>query len=72
MLNGDRRELLQHCLAATKEVIDQQYASDTPVALYFFKPMQARGCGGHPNLEDHRILSEELRPFFEKLLDIKK
>jgi len=69
MLNGDRRELLQHCLAATKDAVDHQYVSDKPVALYFFRPMQAKGCGGHPNLADHQILAEELRPFFEKLLE---
>ena len=68
MLNGDRRELLQHCLAAVKKVIDHQYASERPVALYFFKPMQARGCGGHPNLEDHQILAKGLAPFFKLLL----
>jgi len=72
MLNGDRRELLQHCLVAVKGAIDHHYASDKPVALFFFRPMQARGCGGHPNLEDHQILAEELRPFFQKLLESKK
>jgi hypothetical protein len=72
MLNGDRRELLQRCLVAVKRTIDHQFDSDKPVALYFFKPMQARGCGGHPNLADHQILAEELTPFFKKLLDIKK
>ena len=71
MLNGDRRELLQHCLVAIKKKTDHQYASEKPVALYFFKPMQARGCGGHPNLEDHQILAEELTPFFKSLLKIK-
>jgi hypothetical protein len=30
--------------------------------------MQARGCGGHPNVEDHAILADELLPFFKKLL----
>lgn len=39
-----------------------------PVALYFFNPMQANGCSGHPNVEDHAILANELVPFFRKLL----
>jgi hypothetical protein len=30
--------------------------------------MHARGCGGHPNLEDHAILAEELTPFYKSLL----
>jgi hypothetical protein len=68
MLNGDKRRLLQNCLIAVKGSVDHNYSAGKPVALFFFKPMQARGCGGHPNLEDHQILAEELRPFFETLL----
>jgi Carbohydrate esterase 2 N-terminal/GDSL-like Lipase/Acylhydrolase family len=68
MINGERRILLQNCLASVKENIDILYPSDKKVALYFFKPMQARGCTGHPNLEDHALLAEELVPFFRSLL----
>jgi hypothetical protein len=51
-----------------KSNIDKKYGSGKKVALFFFKPMTARGCGGHPNLEDHAILAKELAPFFKKLL----
>jgi hypothetical protein len=68
MLNGVKRQLLQNCLVAVKGSVDRKYSSDKPIALFFFKPMQARGCGGHPNLEDHQILAKELEPFFEGLL----
>ena len=68
MINGERRIFLQNCLAAVKENIDILYPSDKKVSLYFFKPMQARGCTGHPNVEDHAILAEELAPFFRSLL----
>ena len=68
MINGDRRITLQNCLTAVKRNIDQLYKNDKPVALYFFKPMQARGCSGHPSVEDHAILGKELIPFFKKLL----
>jgi hypothetical protein len=68
MINGDRRTLLQNCLSAVKMNIDAAYESDKPVALYFFAPMTARGCGGHPNVEDHGILAAELTPFFRKML----
>jgi hypothetical protein len=30
--------------------------------------MNARGCGGHPSVEDHAILAKELVPFFKSLL----
>jgi lysophospholipase L1-like esterase len=68
MINGERSITLQNCLAAVKDNIDALYPSDKKVALYFFKPMQARGCTGHPNVEDHAILAEELVPFFKSLL----
>jgi lysophospholipase L1-like esterase len=68
MINGIRRILLQNCLKAVKNKTDSMYPSARPVALFFFEPMQARGCGGHPNVEDHAILANELQPFFKKLL----
>jgi lysophospholipase L1-like esterase len=68
MVNGERRSLLQNCLQAVKSKIDALYPNNKPVALYFFQPMQARGCSGHPNIEDHAILANELLPFFKQLL----
>jgi len=68
MMHDQKRTLLQNCLTAVKGKIDALFPSAKPVALYFFKPMQARGCTGHPNVEDHLILANELAPFFKGLL----
>ena len=68
MLNGSRREQLQNCLTTIKREVDSLFPSAKPVALFFFQPMQARGCTGHPSVEDHAILAEQLIPFFQKLL----
>ena len=68
MANGDRRILLQNCLFAVKAHIDSLYPADKKVALHFFNPMQPRGCGYHPSVEDHAVLAEELVPFFKELL----
>ena len=68
MVHGDKGILLQNCLTAVKARIDKQYPSARPVALFFFPSMKARGCGGHPNEEDHAILAKELVPFFKGLL----
>ncbi len=68
MLNGDRMIQLQNCLTAVKQSVDSMNSTGKRVALYFFKPMKARGCSGHPNVEDHAILADELIPFFKKLL----
>ena len=68
MINGASRLMLQSCLSAVKERTDAVYPSNKPVALYFFEPMQAHGCGGHPDLADHAIMANQLMPFFKKLL----
>jgi lysophospholipase L1-like esterase len=68
MINGRNRTLLQNCLTAVKSATDLANPADKPVAVYFFAPMQARGCSGHPNVEDHGIMASELLPFFRKLL----
>lgn len=68
MVQGERNTLLQNILSTVKKNIDALYPSSQPVALYFFKPMQARGCTGHPSVEDHALLAVELESFFRKLL----
>ncbi|HCQ76060.1 MAG TPA: GDSL family lipase, partial [Leeuwenhoekiella sp.] len=34
-----------------------------------FAQMEPNGCGGHPNLRDHRKMAEQLIPFLGKLFD---
>jgi len=69
MINGDKRTLLQNCLTAVKQNIDALFPADKPIALYFFNPMKAGGCSGHPSVEDHAVLAQELIPFFRLLLN---
>jgi len=68
MVGGDRNILLQNCLTTIKNRIDGWHPADKPVALFFFQPMKARGCTGHPSVEDHAMLADELFPFFKNLL----
>lgn len=68
MASGNNRELLQHCLTDVKKAIDLAYPADPEVVTYFFKPMNARGCTGHPNVEDHAILASELIEVFRPLM----
>ncbi|MFD1466603.1 GDSL-type esterase/lipase family protein [Hymenobacter caeli] len=68
MMGGHNRSTLQNCLTAVKTAADAAHPADAPVALYFFQPMQARGCNGHPSVEDHALLAQELEPFFRPLV----
>lgn len=67
IIKGATRALLHNCLMAVKQNIDAQYGAQK-VAVFFFKPMDARGCTGHPSVEDHALLAKELEPFFSGLL----
>jgi lysophospholipase L1-like esterase len=72
MMHGRDRELLQNCLTAVKEKVDASRPATKPMMLpvevFFFSPMQARGCTGHPNVDDHKLMADELLPFFKRLL----
>ncbi len=67
MVKGESRLKLQNCIDRVQAEIDELYPAQK-VAKFFFEPMDARGCTGHPSVEDHLILAEQLRPFFETLL----
>ena len=58
MLNGSKRELLQHCLTAVKnQVIDRIYPTVNPLLFIFSNPCRHGVAAGHPNVEDHAILA---------------
>lgn len=68
MISGARSTLLQNCLVAVQRNVDATNKGGKPVALYFFEPLQARGCTGHPSVEDHALMADALIPFFKNLL----
>ena len=68
MFDGSSRITLQNCLTSVKERIDALHSSEKKVALHFFEAMRPHGCSGHPSVEDHAVLANELVPFFKKLL----
>ena len=70
MLSGERNTILVGCL---KKVL-QHFESDTThkkIVLFEFQPMQPKGCTFHPDIEDHKIMAQQLSPLFKKLLDEK-
>ncbi len=68
MVGGADGLLLQHCIRAVGTEIDKVYPSGKRVAVFNFAPMQPRGCGYHPSVEDHAVLAQELLPFLKGLL----
>jgi GDSL-like Lipase/Acylhydrolase family/Carbohydrate esterase 2 N-terminal len=43
-------------------------AGDPKVTAYFFSRQYSHGCGGHPDLDQHREIAEELTAYLKKLM----
>ncbi|NMH27422.1 SGNH/GDSL hydrolase family protein [Flavobacterium silvaticum] len=68
MVSGAKNEVFVSCL---KEVI-AAFASDKnhkPISLFEYGPMVPKGCGSHPDIEDHKKMAAQLEATFKKLLD---
>ncbi len=61
-------KILEDCINAVKNQINAEYPSKKPVEIFFFPPMEAHGCGGHPSVEDHAIMAQQAAPFFKMLI----
>jgi len=68
MVGGQRGQVLENCISAVKNEINKLFPNDKPAVVFLFKPMQAKGCTGHPNVEDHAVMAEQLVPFLKKFL----
>ncbi|BAV07464.1 GDSL-like Lipase/Acylhydrolase family protein [Filimonas lacunae] len=68
MVKNAEGALLQRCLTAIKNQVDALYPSGKKVAVFFFTPLEPHGCTGHPDVADHQIMANELKPFFKRLL----
>lgn len=69
MVKNAAGELLKKCLQSIKTKADIAFGSYKPVQLFFFDPIEIHGCSGHPSVEDHSHIAQQLIPFFKKLLD---
>jgi hypothetical protein len=70
MVNGDRAVVFEACLDKVKEAFatDKEHKQ---ILIFNFKPMTPKGCSGHPDIADHKVLADEYAPFLKKLLNEK-
>jgi lysophospholipase L1-like esterase len=68
MISEESSIVLEKCLVLVKGQIDKLYPADKPVHTFLFKPIEAHGCTGHPSVEDHLILAQQLKPFYQAML----
>ncbi|MFG4003706.1 SGNH/GDSL hydrolase family protein [Flavobacterium aquidurense] len=70
MINGKNAIVFEECLNQVKAA----FATDKthkPIVIFKFKPMTPKGCSGHPDVSDHKVLANEYGPFLKKLLNEK-
>ncbi|WP_051201380.1 SGNH/GDSL hydrolase family protein [Christiangramia portivictoriae] len=46
----------------------RDHFTDKPVFVFEFEQMKPNGCGGHPDIKDHKKMADQLTPFLEKVL----
>ncbi|KRD12854.1 GDSL family lipase [Flavobacterium sp. Root901] len=70
MVNGERAVVFEDCLNKIKNAFaeDKQHKA---ILIFKFKPMTPKGCSGHPDVADHKVLAYEYAPFLKKLLNEK-
>ena len=66
MVDGDKKDTLISCL---KEV--QKYFNTKNIPIFEFNKLYVNGCNYHPSVQDHKIMAEQLTPFFKNILSKK-
>jgi lysophospholipase L1-like esterase len=70
MVGGERAVVFEDCLNKVKAAFESD-RTYKPILIFKFKPMTPNGCGGHPDVADHKVLANEYAPFLKKLLNEK-
>jgi hypothetical protein len=63
MLSSSDNIVLLDCLAKIKTSAESTIVGIKPVAIFSFSKMYNSGCYGHPSVEEHALMAEELTTF---------
>lgn len=70
MVNGEKAVVFEECL----KKVQSAFANDKthkPILIFKFKPMTPKGCLGHPDVADQKVMADQYGPFLKKLLNEK-
>lgn len=70
MVNGERAIVFEDCLNKVKNAFAEDKKHKT-IRIFKFKPMTPKGCLGHPDVADQKVMADEYAPFLKKLLNEK-
>lgn len=64
-------QLLEDAMQTIKAAVDNKYKKATPVELIYFKGIKPAGCNGHPSINQHEMMANEILKQFAEILDSK-
>ncbi|RZJ56163.1 MAG: GDSL family lipase [Flavobacterium sp.] len=70
MVGGERGVVFEECLNKVKNAFADDKAHK-PILIFKFKPMTPKGCLGHPDVDDQKVMADQYGPFLKKLLNEK-
>lgn len=70
MVSGAKNTTLIKCLNKVIQAFENDKQHKT-IALFEYKPMTPHGCNSHPDIEDHKLMADQLTPFLKNLLNEK-
>lgn len=70
MVGGERGIIFEDCLNKVKNAFAEDKIHKT-IQIFKFKPMTPKGCLGHPDVADQKVMADEYAPFLKKLLNEK-
>jgi hypothetical protein len=70
MVAGERAIVFEDCLNKVKEAFSAD-KTHKEIKIFTFKPMTPKGCLGHPDVADQKVMANQYAPFLKKLLNEK-
>ena len=64
MISPEKKEVL----FASLETVKEHFGDSHQIDIFNFEGIQPNGCIGHPSIEDHDKMAEQLLPFFKNLI----
>lgn len=65
MLDTEQNRILSDCLYRVKD----HFGSSEVIEVFEFEERYISGCAGHPDLEEHQLMAQQLQPFYRSLLN---
>ena len=70
MVGGERAVVFEDCLNKVKGAFSAD-KTHKEILIFKFKPMTPKGCLGHPDVKDQKVMAAQYGPFLKKLLNEK-